>query len=145
MNNSPKVSIGLPVFNGEEYILKCLNSIKRQNYKNIELIISVNLSTDKTKSIVKTFKKQNSWVKVFFHKKKISLTDNFLFTLKKSSSDFFMWISHDDYISNNFIKNAVLFLLKEKTCCVVQSKTQLISLPHNKRLSMIEFSKKCCI
>ena len=45
-----KVSIGLPVYNGEKYLEEAINSILNQDYKNLELIISDNASTDNTKT-----------------------------------------------------------------------------------------------
>ena len=54
----PKVTIGLPVINGEKYIQKALNSVENQSYKNLELIISVNKSDDNTSKIVDKFKQK---------------------------------------------------------------------------------------
>jgi len=48
----PLVSIGMPVYNGEKYIRQELNSLLNQTYKNFELIISDNASTDETKIFV---------------------------------------------------------------------------------------------
>lgn len=55
LNTSPKVSVIIPVFNEEKYILKTLNAIISQGYKNYEVIIINNASTDATDTIVKYF------------------------------------------------------------------------------------------
>ena len=57
MNNNslPLVSVGLPVRNGEKTLSKALNSIFNQTYNNIEIIISNNVSTDATDSIISDF------------------------------------------------------------------------------------------
>ena len=49
--NKPLISIGLPVFNGEEYITNCLNSLTNQTYKNFEIIICDDNSIDQTEAI----------------------------------------------------------------------------------------------
>ena len=128
MKNLPTVSIGLPVKNGEDYLLNALDSIENQTYKNVELIISVNLSDDNTNSIVKKFAKNKKWVKVYFQKLDLSVIQNFMFTLEKSKTEFFMWLAHDDYISENYIENCLKFLLDRKNCFVVQGKCTLYSL-----------------
>jgi glycosyltransferase involved in cell wall biosynthesis len=50
-SSKPLVTIGLPVYNGENYISQAIDSILAQTYENFELIISDNASTDKTESI----------------------------------------------------------------------------------------------
>ena len=57
---SRKLSIGLPIFNGELFIHKAIESILAQTFKNFELIISDNASTDSTKQICEEFAKQDS-------------------------------------------------------------------------------------
>lgn len=60
MNNSslPLVSIGMPVYNGEKFIRKSLDSLLAQSCSNFELIISDNASTDKTYEICKEYQKK---------------------------------------------------------------------------------------
>ena len=67
----PKVSIGLPVYNGEEFIVKKIESILSQTFKDFELIISDNNSTDKTAEICKKFELIDKRIK-FLVQKKIS-------------------------------------------------------------------------
>ena len=135
----PKVTIGLPVINGEKYIQKALNSVENQSYKNLELIISVNKSDDNTSKIVDKFKQKKNWVKVFKHKKRLSLPENFLFVLKKSNSKYFMWLSHDDFISSDYISSSSYFLENNPNCCVVQGKTHLIQLTKKEKINIINF------
>jgi glycosyltransferase involved in cell wall biosynthesis len=66
---NPKLSIIIPVYNGEKTLKNCLNSILNQNFKNFELIIINNNSSDNTKSIIGKFIRKNSKIKYFFEKK----------------------------------------------------------------------------
>ncbi len=54
-NTNPKISVVIPAYNEEEYITYCLQSIKRQNFKDFELIVVDNNSTDKTAEIARHF------------------------------------------------------------------------------------------
>lgn len=142
MNKLPLVSIGLPVLNGEKYIKYAVDSILNQTYLKIELIISINFSNDTTNSIVEKLKSKYKWIKVYKHKSKISLPENFDFVLKKANGEFFMWFAHDDCISRNYILNSVNFLSKYKDCCVVQSKIETIRLPSRKKIQTICFANQ---
>ncbi len=55
MVEGPLVSIVIPAFNEEDYLPNCLRSIKNQTYRNIEIIVADNCSTDKTKEVAEKF------------------------------------------------------------------------------------------
>ena len=55
MNNTPLVSIGMPVYNGELYISKVIEAILAQTYTKFELIISDNASVDNTENICRNY------------------------------------------------------------------------------------------
>ena len=61
----PKVSVIIPVYNGEKYIKQCLKSVIRQTLKDIEIIIVDDGSTDKTPSILRSFAKKDKRIRVF--------------------------------------------------------------------------------
>ena len=63
MSKRLKITIGLPVYNGQKYIKETINSILLQTYKNFELIISDNLSNDETKEICKSYEKKDNRIK----------------------------------------------------------------------------------
>ncbi len=64
------VSVIIPVYNGERTLQKCLNSVLNQTYKNYEIIVVDNNSTDKTKDIIKEFQSKNKKVKYLFEPKR---------------------------------------------------------------------------
>lgn len=63
---NPKVSIIIPVYNGEKTLEQCLTSILKQDYENYEIVVVDNNSTDKTKEIIKDFQSKNKEVKYLF-------------------------------------------------------------------------------
>ena len=63
--NSPLVSVGLPVFNGEMGLAMALNALLKQDYINLEIIISDNGSTDRTPEICEEFLKKDKRIKYY--------------------------------------------------------------------------------
>lgn len=99
-----KLTIGLPVYNGERFLHKCLDSLLEQSFENFEIIISDNASTDKTQNICQEYSKKDKRIHYIRQEKNIGLLPNFNFVLAQSSNEFFMWIGVDDYILPDYIK-----------------------------------------
>jgi glycosyltransferase involved in cell wall biosynthesis len=98
----PLISIGLPVYNGEDTLPKAIEALLSQTHENIELIISDNCSTDGTEKVVKSF--QDERIKYFKQVENLGPTNNFAFVKEKAQGDFFMWHSHDDWLDSNYLE-----------------------------------------
>ena len=85
--HAQKLSIGMPVFNGELFIEKAIKSILAQTFTNFELIISDNGSTDSTKKICGEFLTKDKRIKFFSHEKNLGANWNFNFIINNSLSD----------------------------------------------------------
>jgi glycosyltransferase involved in cell wall biosynthesis len=114
---SPLVSVAIPVKNGflnksnDDITLdKVLNSILKQNYYNLEIIISNNNSIDKTKNYLEEISQTDRRIKYFNIEKDISWAENFDFLLKKCTGKYFKWNAADDLISQDYIEKNVEFL-----------------------------------
>jgi len=95
----PLISIIIPVFNGEKYIERCINSVKNQAYKNIEIIIVNDGSTDGTKNILK----KNNDLKII-NQKNLGLAAARNVGVKNASGEYLAFVDADDYVDKNFIK-----------------------------------------
>ena len=113
-NNKPIISVCVPVFNGEKNISRNIKSLINQEFKNFEILISNNKSTDKTYKICNTFKKKDNRIKIFNQKKKIPVFKNFKFLIKKSRGEYVMWLASHHRISKNFLKENHKILKKNK-------------------------------
>jgi len=102
--NKMKLSIGLPVYNGEKFIQKCLDSILAQTFSNFELIISDNASTDNTSKICQEYSKKDKRIRYIRQENNIGLFPNFNFVLEQAKNEFFMWMGVDDYILPDYVK-----------------------------------------
>ena len=88
--NNFKVSIGLPIYNGERFLRAKLDSLLTQTYKNFELIVSNNGSTDKTHEICNEYAIKDNRIRYFSHDKNNDAFWNYNFILHKANCDYFM-------------------------------------------------------
>ena len=102
-NHVPKVSIGLPVYNGESSLRKAIDSILNQSFIDFELIISDNASTDLTSKICKEYGDKDDRITFVKQNKNIGALWNFYFTLKKARGTYFVWLATDDYWHHDFL------------------------------------------
>lgn len=109
---SPLVSVIVPVYNVEEYLEKCLKSILQQTYKNIEIVLVDDCSTDNSLSIMKRYQKNDKRIKIFSNKvnKGVSVTRNT--GIDKSSGEYIFFIDPDDWVSPNLV-DTVMSKFKE--------------------------------
>ncbi|HKJ45099.1 MAG TPA: glycosyltransferase family 2 protein, partial [Balneolales bacterium] len=110
----PRVSIGMPVYNGENYIERAISSILAQTYKDFELIISDNASTDKTQEICKMFVGRDNRVRYHRNSKNIGAARNYNIVFRLSRGKYFKWAAHDDELAPAFLEDAVNVLEKNK-------------------------------
>jgi glycosyltransferase involved in cell wall biosynthesis len=105
--NSPLVSIGIPVFNGEKELAHALDSLLEQDYHNLEIIISDNGSTDTTLDICAKYMQKDSRVKYYRSEKNYGAVWNFNRVFELSSGKYFMWTAHDDTREPSFVSKCV--------------------------------------
>lgn len=127
-----KVTIGLPVYNGEKLIEECLNSLLSQTYTNFELIISDNGSVDNTEFICRKYCSLDSRINYIRHDENRGGPANFQGLLDASSCIFFMWAAYDDLWSSNYLEEAVS-LLKNKDFDFVLPSFDLVSVRYKIR------------
>jgi len=111
-NCLPKVSVTVPTYNAESYIEECLDSILNQGYKNLEIIVSDDSSSDNTQKILKNKYKHHKNIILFLNKKNLGVTLNVNQALKASSGDFIALFAGDDIMNPLKIKTQVDFMLK---------------------------------
>jgi glycosyltransferase involved in cell wall biosynthesis len=81
MNGASRLSIGLPVYNGEKYLAESVDSLLGQTFEDFELIISDNASTDSTAGICRRYAKQDSRIRYIRQPRNIGLAANHNFVI----------------------------------------------------------------
>jgi len=110
MQNKPLITIGMPVYNGGKHIRRALNSILSQTYRDFELIISDNASTDETSTICREYAVNDGRIRYVRQPANRGAMANFRFVLQEANSKFFMWSAADDIRSPDFLAANLSFL-----------------------------------
>ena len=118
--NKPKVSIIIPVYNGEKYLRETIESCVKQNYDNLEIIIIDDCSKDNSKNIALSFKNSNISYSQNINNLGINTTINN--GIKSSKGDYVLGLGQDDILPHN---HSYGFSLKQKANVLVYSKYQL--------------------
>ena len=92
----PLISVGIPLFNGEATIGLVLQALLNQTYKQIQIIVSDDQSSDGGFQICKSVSRQDDRIELFSHTKNLGAAANFNFTLSKARGDFFAWNAQED-------------------------------------------------
>jgi len=98
-----RLSIGLPVFNGERYLESALDSLLAQTYSDFELIIVDNASTDRSPEIARAYAAKDSRLRYYRNEKNIGTAGNWYRAFELSSAEYFKWAADDDLYEPEFI------------------------------------------
>lgn len=105
----------MPVYNGENYIVKCITSILAQTFEDFEFIICDNASSDRTEEICREFAARDERIKYFRNEKNLGAAANYNLCLEKASGEYFKWMAHDDWLSENYLEKCVMALDRDKS------------------------------
>ena len=97
-NLPPLVSIGLPVYNGENFVADAIRCVLSQTFTDWELIISDNASSDRTLSICQEFAAKDSRIRIYQNKRNMGFAPNYNHVFHVSRGRYFKWIAHDDLV-----------------------------------------------
>jgi glycosyltransferase involved in cell wall biosynthesis len=109
-HNIPRVSVGLPVYNGEEFVGHAIDCILAQTFRDFELVVSDNASTDRTREICESYAARDGRVRYFRNLTNIGLAPNHNRVVDLSRGQIFVWASHDDYIAPDYLQQCVTAL-----------------------------------
>ena len=97
------VSVIVPIYNREKYLSRCIDSILNQTYKNIEIILINDGSTDRTKEICDEYKRKDSRIRVYhIENHGVSYARNL--GIKNSNGKYIQFVDSDDYIDEKMIE-----------------------------------------
>lgn len=100
----PHVSIGLPVYNGEKYVVEALDSLLAQTYEDFEIVISDNASTDRTVEICRDFEARDPRIRYCRNEWNLGAAANFNRSFELSKAPLFHGSSHDDLYAPGFLE-----------------------------------------
>jgi glycosyltransferase involved in cell wall biosynthesis len=122
----PSVSLALPVYNGEKFIVDAIRSILAQDHKNFELIITDNASTDGTEKICRDFAASDQRVRYVRNERNLGAGPNYNLGFELSRGKYFKWCACDDRISEDFVSASVASLEQNQDAVLAYGTTQTI-------------------
>lgn len=131
----PKVSIGMPVYNGEPFIRKAIDSLLAQTFTDFELIISDNASTDGTRQICKEYAAKDTRIEYIRQPINKGPVANFQFVCEKSHGEYFMWAAADDLWNEACLAKWVNILDSQRTAVLAFSDFYTFNHITNKAIS----------
>ncbi|MFD3157169.1 glycosyltransferase [Haloimpatiens sp. FM7330] len=129
----PKVSVLIPAYNKKKFLKEAIESVLKQDYENLEIIISDDCSTDGTDQMMKEYKKYKK-IKYYRNIKNLNAVKNSYRLLHElATGEYVLILSDDDYlVDDNYISKAVKFLLENKNISFVWANCKLLYVDENK-------------
>ena len=129
--DTPLVSIGLPVYNGQEYVAECIEAVLAQTFEDLELVVCDNCSTDRTPEIVRACAARDARVRYVRNERNLGSNGNFNRVVGHCRGKYFKWQSHDDVIRPGYLAATVAALEADDEVVVAHCQTEVIDADGN--------------
>jgi glycosyltransferase involved in cell wall biosynthesis len=126
VESAPTLTIGMPVYNGAKYIAEAVESILTQTYRDFELIISDNASTDDTESICRAFAARDPRVTCRRNRQNVGLSANNNLLVPLARGRLFKWAPSDDVLQPEYLERCVAVLDADPNVVLVHPGTQFV-------------------
>lgn len=126
MSAIPRVTVGLPVYNGETFLPEALDSLLGQTYRDFELVISDNSSTDRTARICNLYSARDPRIRYIRQPRNIGLVRNHSFLVDVARGEFFMWASDDDLYGRDLLERCVEVLDRDSDVVLAHCRSVMI-------------------
>jgi len=138
MSTQPLVSVAVPVYNGERYLRATLDSILNQTWRNLELIICDNCSTDGTEKICREYAERDPRVRYFRADRNLGPARNFNRAVPLARGRYFKWNAADDLCAPTFIEECVAMLEADTSLVLAYPRTIQID-SEGKEVGRVEY------
>ena len=119
MNQEKLVSVVIPCYNCEKFVKDAIYSICNQTYKNLEILIADDCSTDSTYTILENIAKKDTRIKLYHNTENMKIVKTLNFLIENASGDYIARMDADDISAPERIKEQVDFLA-EQGCDMIQ-------------------------
>jgi len=125
VHHTPLVTIGIPTYNrADSYLPEALQSALDQTYPKLEIVVSDNMSTDRTEAMLRDQK--DSRVRYFRQATRLIANDNFNFCLQQANGEYFQLLHDDDKIDPDFIETCVKAVPQGKRTGIIRTGLRVI-------------------
>jgi hypothetical protein len=123
---APTVSICMPVYNGENFVADAIASILAQTFRDFELIVTDNASTDRTEAIIRDFARRDRRVRYIRNPTNFGAAENYNLGYRLSRGRYVKWAAHDDLLSEDFLERTVSILERDPKVSIAFGRVQFI-------------------
>ncbi len=130
--DQPLISVCMPVYNGENFIIEAIESVLNQSYNNFEIIISDDCSKDKTEEICRSFTAKDKRISYIRQEKNIGANENYNYVRQIARGVYFTQLAQDDLLEKDFLKITSKYLDSHPNCIIVTGDFESIDQDGNK-------------
>lgn len=124
---TPLLSIGLPVYNRAKLLRASVDSLLDQSFKDFDLIITDNASTDETETVCREYAQRDRRIRYYRNPSNIGAPCNFNRTFELSRTKYFKWATSDDLCGPQFLELAIDVLERDPAVVLCYAKTMIIA------------------
>ncbi len=121
-----RISVGLPIYNGDEFLRETLDSLLNQTFSDFELIISDNGSTDKTPDICREYAEKDHRIQLHLHERNRGAAWNYNHVFHLAQGQYFKWASCDDICEPSFLEECLAVLDQNEEAILCYPQTSII-------------------
>jgi len=110
LSNAPIIGVGMPVYNGERYLAKAIESVMSQTMTDFEVVISDNASTDRTEEICRHYAATDARIRYYRNETNVGALPNFNRVFELARGKYFKWAAHDDVLKPEFLRRCLTAL-----------------------------------
>ncbi len=126
MSSSPKLTVGMPVYNGERFLAKALNALLKQTFTDFELIVSDNASTDRTEEICREYAAKDRRIRYLRNATNMGAGWNFRRVYELATGKYYKQAAHDDFCEPEFFETCIRALELDPGLTVAYTKTRVV-------------------
>lgn len=125
-DTAPRISVGMPVYNGEDYLAQSIQCVLDQTFRDFELIISDNASDDRTEEICREFAEKDPRIRYYRNAENIGAAGNYNRLVELARGEYFRWSNADDLLAPTLHEACIEALEVSPEAVLSYGKTEII-------------------
>jgi len=139
------VSVCIPVYNGENYLEECLNSVLDQSFRNFEVVVVDDQSSDTSFEIARKYEARDDRVRVFHNAQNLGLVNNWNRCIELSHGKWIKFVFQDDLIESNCLEKMISAAIPERGMVVCRRRIVFDNVNHMVKRTFLKYSGRMSI
>lgn len=134
----PRVTVGIPVYNGERFLSQAIDSILAQSFEELEVVVSDNASTDRTPEICRAYAASDPRVRYTRNATNLGVARNYSLLVRHAHGEYFKWCSANDLCAPRFVGTCVGILDRHPDVALCYPRTRLIEFDSSEGVDYVD-------